>query len=83
VPPAANSPQAVGTPGFVLICVGVSAFVLCVVAYAMTSIDLGTWAGIVALISSAAGWALLSAEGRRQRGSQPIRTGTGRDTKPA
>ena len=74
--PAANSPQAVGRPAFVLICVGVSAFALCVVAYAMTWVDVGTWAGIVALITSAAGWALLSAEGRRQRGSQPMRTGT-------
>ncbi|ANW64733.1 hypothetical protein BCA37_15080 [Mycobacterium sp. djl-10] len=70
-----------GAPGFVLICIGVSAFAVCVAAYALTWVDLGTWAGIVALITSAGGWALLSAEGRRQRGSQPMRHSPG--SKPA
>lgn len=79
--PAANSRQKVGRPGVVLVCIGVSAFLVCVAAYAVAWVDLGTWAGIVALITSAAGWALLSAEGRRQRGSQPIRSSLG--SKPA
>lgn len=81
VSPAANSRQTVGRPAFVLVCIGVAAFLVCVAAYAMAWVDLGTWAGIGALITSAAGWALLSAEGRRRRGSQPIRSSSG--SKPA
>lgn len=68
----ANTDHRVGRPGVALISVGVLAFVLCVAAFAMTWVGVGTWAGIVALLSSAAGLAWLTNEGRRQRGSRPL-----------
>jgi hypothetical protein len=56
----------------VLIGLGAMAFVVCVGGFALGWIGCGTWAGIVALLSSAAGLAWLSDEGRRQRGSRPL-----------
>lgn len=62
----------VGTPGMVLIGLGAVAFVLCIAGFALGWVGFGTWAGIVALLSSAVGLAWLSNEGRRQRGSRPL-----------
>ncbi|WP_197383181.1 hypothetical protein [Mycolicibacterium mengxianglii] len=69
---AANQDHRVGRPGVLLILVGVVAFVICVVGFALGWVGCGTWAGIIALLSSAAGMAWLSNEGRRQRGNQPL-----------
>lgn len=52
--------------------IGVLAFVVCVVAFALAWVSVGTWAGIIALLSSAAGLAWLTDEGRRQRGNRPL-----------
>ena len=71
-PGPANPNPSVGRPGLALILIGVLAFVVCVVAFAATWIGVGTWAGIIALLSSAAGLSWLSAEGRRQRGRRPF-----------
>ena len=62
----------VGTPGMVLIGLGAAAFVISVAGFALGWVGCGTWAGIVALLSSAAGLAWLSDEGRRQRGRRPL-----------
>jgi membrane protein implicated in regulation of membrane protease activity len=62
----------VGTPGVVLIGLGAVAFVVCVAGFALGWVGCGTWAGIVALLASAAGLAWLTDEGRRQRGSRPL-----------
>ncbi|CAN5170220.1 hypothetical protein BH11ACT7_BH11ACT7_34910 [soil metagenome] len=43
-----------------------------VTAFALGWVGCGTWAGITALLSSAAGLAWLSDEGRRQRGKRPL-----------
>jgi hypothetical protein len=62
----------VGRPGIALISLGAVAFVVCVAAFALTWVAVGTWSGIIALLSSAAGLAWLTDEGRRQRGSRPL-----------
>ncbi|CAN5758990.1 hypothetical protein BH10ACT9_BH10ACT9_02100 [soil metagenome] len=69
--PTTDEP-AVGRPGSVLIGLGAAAFVICVGGFALGWIDCGTYAGIVALLSSAAGLAWLTDEGRRQRGRRPL-----------
>lgn len=66
-----KSPR-VGTPGVLLIGLGVVAFMLSVISFSIGWIGCGTWAGILALLSSAAGLAWLSDEGRRQRGNRPL-----------
>lgn len=71
-PDPANTAVRVGVPGIALITVGALAFVVCVVAFALAWVAVGTWAGILALLSSAAGLAWLTDEGRRQRGSRPL-----------
>jgi hypothetical protein len=38
----------------------------------MAWVGIGTWAGIIALLSSAGGLAWLTDEGRRQRGRRPL-----------
>lgn len=70
--PAPGAEHRVGTPGMVLIGLGAVAFVLCVGSFALGWVGCGTWAGIAALLSSAAGLAWLSDEGRRQRGNRPL-----------
>lgn len=69
---ASTGKHRVGTPGVVLIGLGAVAFVICIGGFALGWVGCGTWAGIVALLSSAAGLAWLSDEGRRQRGSRPL-----------
>jgi len=69
--PAHDHPK-VGVPGLVLIVIGVIAFVICVVSFSLAWVGVGTWSGIVALLSSAAGLAWLTDEGRRQRGNRPL-----------
>ena len=59
-------------PGVVLIGLGTVAFLVCVASFALGWVGCGTWTGILALLSSAAGLAWLSDEGRRQRGSKPL-----------
>lgn len=71
-PDPANAPARVGLPGIALISLGVLAFVVCVAAFALAWVAVGTWSGIVALLSCAAGLAWLTDEGRRQRGSRPL-----------
>lgn len=64
--------RVVGWPGILLIGLGTAAFVVSVTAFALGWVGCGTWAGITALLSSAAGLAWLSDEGRRQRGKRPL-----------
>lgn len=71
-PGPANERPKVGTPGVVLISLGVLAFVICVASFSFAWIGIGTWSGIFALLTSAAGLAWLTDEGRRQRGNRPF-----------
>ncbi|AQA05534.1 hypothetical protein BVC93_27715 [Mycobacterium sp. MS1601] len=82
-PDPANADTPVGIPGLVLIAVGVAAFAVCIVAFTQAWVGTGTWAGIVALLSSAAGLAWLAEEGRRQHGQRPMRPGGGTGSKSA
>ncbi|MGB3485042.1 MAG: hypothetical protein WBB07_22830 [Mycobacterium sp.] len=70
--PQHTANSSVSVLGALLIGTGVVAFVACVVGFALGWVSFGTWAGIVALLSSAAGLAYLTAEGRRQRRTLPM-----------
>jgi membrane protein implicated in regulation of membrane protease activity len=71
-PANGTSEPSVAMPGMLLIGFGAAAFVLSVAGFALGWVGCGTWAGIAALLSSAAGLAWLTDEGRRQRGRRPL-----------
>ena len=66
----------VSKPGKVLILTGVAAFVASVGGLALQYIGFGTSAGIVALLSTAGGLAVLTQEGRRFRDREAVRADT-------
>jgi Flp pilus assembly protein TadB len=55
------------TPGFLLIAIGVVAFVVCLASFAIGQVGVGVGAVVVALLAGGAGMAWLTMEGRRIR----------------
>jgi hypothetical protein len=59
--------------GLIFSAVGLVAFLVCVAGYGLGAVEFATAAGIAALLSSAAGLACLSQDGRRARERRPLR----------
>ena len=65
--------ESVSRPGAVLILTGLAAFIASVCGFALQYVGFGTSAGIVALLASAGGLAMLTQDGRRLRDRQAVR----------